>query len=54
MASLLVLAGAVPALAASRGDAAPLPTSHPGDVHHSATKVFLPGGQDRRVSVAGL
>ncbi|RPF38118.1 hypothetical protein EDD92_8234 [Streptomyces sp. TLI_185] len=90
MASLLVLAGAAPALADSNGDTArhpaPLPTSYTipgdktypegiarqhgtpyfyvgstsdgtiyrGDVHQSATKVFLPGGQDGRVSVAGM
>ncbi|MFG2810008.1 SMP-30/gluconolactonase/LRE family protein [Streptomyces massasporeus] len=29
-------------------------TIYRGDVHQSATQVFLPGGQDRRVSVAGM
>ncbi|MFF4490496.1 SMP-30/gluconolactonase/LRE family protein [Streptomyces sp. NPDC001544] len=29
-------------------------TIYRGDVHHSATKVFLPGGKDGRVSVAGM
>ncbi|MFF7522069.1 MULTISPECIES: SMP-30/gluconolactonase/LRE family protein [Streptomyces] len=95
VASLLVLGGTAPALAASGGDAPhaaarhhrePLPASYSipgdktypegiarqegtpffyvgstsdgtiyrGDVHQSATQVFLPGGQDGRVSVAGM
>ncbi|QNP68089.1 superoxide dismutase [Streptomyces roseirectus] len=97
LASLLVLAGATPALAdtAASGDVphhpvlhhrAPLPAGYPlpgdrtypegiarqhgtpwfyvgsttdgtiyrGDVHHPATSVFLPGGTDGRVSVAGM
>jgi hypothetical protein len=95
VASLLVLGGAAPALAASAGDrpdrpaghhSAPLPASYTipgdktypegiarqhgtpyfyvgstsdgtiyrGDVHRSATEVFLPGGKDGRTSVAGM
>ncbi|MET9793682.1 SMP-30/gluconolactonase/LRE family protein [Streptomyces canus] len=95
VASLLVLGGTAPALAASGGDAPhaaawhhrePLPASYSipgdktypegiarqqgtpffyvgstsdgtiyrGDVHQSATQVFLPGGKDGRNSVAGM
>jgi len=95
VASLLVLGGAAPALAASAGVGADHPAAHHsaslpssctipgdktypegiarrhgtpyfyvgstsdgtiyrGDVHRSATEVFLPGGEDGRTSVAGM